>query len=136
MTSSLFGNVDTPTALYNKEEQRAAQKRAQGPWLSAWSDPLASVHAFSSCMRVADISGDGEYKLLVAHAEKKLQIFKGNGKRSRHLVLVACTQHSKCKFACSKSMHLLLSSFAVRHYFMLLLTMSVNLYTRLFFFLL
>ena len=46
-------------------------------WLSAWYDPLACVNAYSSCVRFADINGNGDFNLLVGTLERKLKIFRG-----------------------------------------------------------
>lgn len=54
-----------------------SQRRLAGPWLHAWHDPVANLSAFSSCVRLADINADGEYKLLVADGDKKLKVYKG-----------------------------------------------------------
>ena len=43
-------------------------------WLDAWSDPVAGVKAFTSCMRTADLNGDGDWRLVVADANKKLKV--------------------------------------------------------------
>ena len=56
----------------------AKQKRAAtDPWLHAWHDPVAGISTPSSCVRLADLDGDGDAKLLVADSDKKLKIFKG-----------------------------------------------------------
>ena len=41
------------------------------PWLNAWTDPVANLHSFSPCLRLADIAADGDHRLLVA-GEKEL----------------------------------------------------------------
>ena len=61
-----------------------AGKKPFQPWLSAWSDPVSALHAFSPCVRLADIAGDGEYRLLVADYEKKLKVYRGNSLQSEH----------------------------------------------------
>eukprot|EP01063_Lacrimia_lanifica_P006766 TRINITY_DN14263_c0_g1_i1.p1 TRINITY_DN14263_c0_g1~~TRINITY_DN14263_c0_g1_i1.p1 ORF type:complete len:631 (+),score=260.23 TRINITY_DN14263_c0_g1_i1:62-1894(+) len=53
-----------------KEEEKAL-------WLDAWSNRLAGVRAFSSCLALSDIYSNGDWKLLVADAQSKLKIFSG-----------------------------------------------------------
>ena len=60
-----------------------------GPWLNAWFDPVAGIKSYSSCVRLADVSGDGEYKLLVADADRKLKVYKGTALHSEHALLQA-----------------------------------------------
>lgn len=71
----------------SKEELRAAQKRAAGPWLNAWHDTVANVKAFSPCVRLADLNATGEYLLLIADADKKLKVYKGTSLASEHALL-------------------------------------------------
>mmetsp|Transcript_50681 Transcript_50681/g.99275 ORF Transcript_50681/g.99275 Transcript_50681/m.99275 type:complete len:589 (-) Transcript_50681:207-1973(-) len=61
----------------SKDEARARERRAAGPWLHAWHDPVAGVKAFSQCVRLCDVRGDGENKLLIADANKILKVYKG-----------------------------------------------------------
>lgn len=51
-------------------------------WLHAHYDPLATLYTFSSCMCLADLHGDGDYKLIVADLgtgthNMKLKVYKG-----------------------------------------------------------
>jgi hypothetical protein len=39
-------------------------------WLNAFHDPVANVKAFSPHMDLADLNGDGDYKLLIAGLSK------------------------------------------------------------------
>ena len=45
-------------------------------WLVALYDPVAGVKANSSCICTANITGDGDHRLLIADASKKLKIYK------------------------------------------------------------
>eukprot|EP00756_Hemistasia_phaeocysticola_P002698 Hpha_TRINITY_DN11831_c1_g1::TRINITY_DN11831_c1_g1_i1::g.2138::m.2138/K16746/BBS1; Bardet-Biedl syndrome 1 protein len=59
---------------------QAATRDRQGKkplWLDAWTNSLASVKALSSCIDLADVNGDGDWKLLIADAQKKLKVFSG-----------------------------------------------------------
>jgi Bardet-Biedl syndrome 1 protein len=55
----------------------AAKDTKKSFWLDAWTDPLANLQAFSECMVLADLNGDGDYKLVVADQLKRLRVFKG-----------------------------------------------------------
>jgi Bardet-Biedl syndrome 1 protein len=46
-------------------------------WLTAWRDHLAGLRAYSSCIDMCDINGDGDFKLIVADASRKLKVFSG-----------------------------------------------------------
>jgi Bardet-Biedl syndrome 1 protein len=46
-------------------------------WLNAWHDPVASIQTASSCIRIADVTGDGDPKLLVADQNRTLRMYKG-----------------------------------------------------------
>lgn len=60
-----------------KDEARAKERREAGPWLHAWHDPVANIKAFSQCVRLCDVRGDGENKLLIADEAKILKVYKG-----------------------------------------------------------
>jgi Bardet-Biedl syndrome 1 protein len=46
-------------------------------WLYAFRDHLANLRAFSGCIETADVSGNGDYQLLVADGSKRLKVFGG-----------------------------------------------------------
>ncbi|KAH9601879.1 Bardet-Biedl syndrome 1 [Trypanosoma melophagium] len=46
-------------------------------WLYAFRDQLAGIQCFSNCVDVADIKGDGDYKLVIADGSRKLKVFGG-----------------------------------------------------------
>eukprot|EP00095_Tigriopus_kingsejongensis_P005363 maker-scaffold34_size539781-snap-gene-3.18 protein:Tk05363 transcript:maker-scaffold34_size539781-snap-gene-3.18-mRNA-1 annotation:"bardet-biedl syndrome 1 isoform x1" len=51
-------------------------------WLTAYEDPLASIYTFSSCITLSDLTGDGDFKLVVADLgsgtyNMKLRVYKG-----------------------------------------------------------
>ena len=52
-------------------------------------DPVANVQAYSPCVRMADLNGDGEWRLLVADSRKKLKVWKGTALQSEHNLLEA-----------------------------------------------
>uniref|UniRef100_A0A2I3RQF4 Bardet-Biedl syndrome 1 n=2 Tax=Pan TaxID=9596 RepID=A0A2I3RQF4_PANTR len=43
----------------------AESNEANSKWLDAHYDPMANIHTFSACLALADLHGDGEYKLVV-----------------------------------------------------------------------
>jgi len=59
------------------EEEKARREEKKRLWLDAWKDPLAGVRAFSSCIELADVHGDGNHKLLIADANRTLKVFSG-----------------------------------------------------------
>ena len=60
---------------------------ADNPWISAWYDPVAGIKCFSSCLRLADLDGDGDGCLVVGDSDRKLRIFKGTSVIAEHLLL-------------------------------------------------
>lgn len=87
---------DAPPTQVNasaqKEDPYQAKRKKAGPWLHSWYDPVAGLHAFSNCIRLADLWGDGEDRLLIADADKKLKVFKGDNRV--HEFLFCCTVQS------------------------------------------
>lgn len=54
------------------------QKKSQkSPWLNAYHNSVAGIKAFTSCMALVDVYGDGDSKLVVADADKRLKMYKG-----------------------------------------------------------
>ncbi|XP_054846333.1 Bardet-Biedl syndrome 1 protein [Eublepharis macularius] len=56
--------------------------QANSKWLDAHYDPVANLYAFSSCVTLADLHGDGEYKLVVGDLgtswhDMKLKVYRG-----------------------------------------------------------
>eukprot|EP01062_Namystynia_karyoxenos_P062724 TRINITY_DN55601_c0_g1_i1.p1 TRINITY_DN55601_c0_g1~~TRINITY_DN55601_c0_g1_i1.p1 ORF type:complete len:654 (+),score=207.43 TRINITY_DN55601_c0_g1_i1:92-1963(+) len=60
-----------------KASPRAAPREAKPLWLDAWTNALAGVKAFSPCIDLADINGDGDWKLVIADTQRKLKVFSG-----------------------------------------------------------
>ncbi|XP_075401443.1 BBSome complex member BBS1 isoform X2 [Tenrec ecaudatus] len=59
-----------------------AESEANSKWLDAHYDPMANIHTFSSCLALADLHGDGEYKLVVGdlgpgERQPRLKVLKG-----------------------------------------------------------
>lgn len=85
----LFGRGNSgKSVVETKEERRVREKREAGPWLNSWHDPMANVHAFSSqTVRLSDVHMDGQHRLLVADADRKLKVYKGTALASEHALL-------------------------------------------------
>ena len=47
------------------------------PWINAWRDAVIGAKAYSQCVQLSDLRGDGDYKLLVGAMHKKLIAYKG-----------------------------------------------------------
>lgn len=63
-----------------------------GKWLDAHYDPVAGLYTFSSCVDLADLSGDGECRLLVADlgggsGGMKLKVYRGTALTSESNLL-------------------------------------------------
>jgi len=56
-------------------------------WLNAWQDSMANVHAYTSCVRFADVQGNGDYHLLVATVNSELKIYRGVHLIGKHMLL-------------------------------------------------
>ena len=83
----------SPTGTAGEEVMKAAraseERQARSIWLHAWHDPVAGLKAFKPCVRLADLSGDSEHKLMVASADKKLKIYTGTTLLSENVLLDA-----------------------------------------------
>uniref|UniRef100_A0A2K5MJG6 Bardet-Biedl syndrome 1 n=1 Tax=Cercocebus atys TaxID=9531 RepID=A0A2K5MJG6_CERAT len=60
----------------------AESNEASSKWLDAHYDPMANIHTFSACLALADVHGDGEYKLVVGDLgpggqQPRLKVLKG-----------------------------------------------------------
>ncbi|XP_024901903.1 Bardet-Biedl syndrome 1 protein isoform X2 [Pteropus alecto] len=66
----------------DSDSGRAESNEANSKWLDAHYDPMANIHTFSSCLALADLHGDGEYKLVVGDLgqggqQPHLKVLKG-----------------------------------------------------------
>lgn len=43
-------------------------------WLEAWHDAVAGIKAYTPCVTACNLHGDGEWRLVVADADKKLKV--------------------------------------------------------------
>lgn len=63
-----------------------------GKWLDAHYDPVAGLYTFSSCVDLADLSGDGETRLVVGDLGSgstgmKLKVYRGTALMSESTLL-------------------------------------------------
>ncbi|KAK2191965.1 hypothetical protein NP493_42g11057 [Ridgeia piscesae] len=61
-------------------------------WLDAHYDPLASLHTFTQCIALSDISADNDHKLIIADLgtgsyEMKLKVYKGTSLMSENAIV-------------------------------------------------
>ncbi len=45
--------------------------------MQAWYDPVANLKVFSQSLRLVDLTGDNDVRLLAADLDKKLRVYKG-----------------------------------------------------------
>ncbi len=55
-------------------EQETIKKN---PWISAWSDSVAGVNAYSPQLALSDLKDDGDNKLVVADTKGRLKVYMG-----------------------------------------------------------
>jgi len=90
MKKGTFTNLSTPNlgiqSNLSKSQQNTKSAAAiftnaplekKGPWLCAWKDPLTTIKTVPGCIKLGDIKGDGEARLLIADQNQKLLIYKG-----------------------------------------------------------
>ncbi|XP_006860945.1 PREDICTED: Bardet-Biedl syndrome 1 protein isoform X2 [Chrysochloris asiatica] len=70
------------TAYSDSDSGRGESSEANSKWLDAHYDPMANIHTFSACLALADLHGDGEYKLVVGdlgpgERQPRLKVLKG-----------------------------------------------------------
>lgn len=69
-----------------------------GPWLNAWFDPVAGMASFSQLMCLADLHADGDNRLVMVDANKRIRIYKGTSMQWQQKILevptaVQCIYH-------------------------------------------
>lgn len=57
--------------------ETSTKKVAKSPWLSAYHNSVAGIRAYSNCMALVDVYGDGDAKLVVADSDRRLKMYKG-----------------------------------------------------------
>ncbi|KAJ0394397.1 hypothetical protein P43SY_000098 [Pythium insidiosum] len=63
------------------------KKPQKSPWLNAYHNSVAGIKAFSSCMALVDVYGDGDSKLVVADADRRLKMYKGSSLYAEQAIL-------------------------------------------------
>lgn len=63
------------------------KKPAKSPWLSAYHNSVAGIRAYSNCMTLVDVYGDGDAKLIVADADRRLKMYKGSSLHGEQAIL-------------------------------------------------
>ncbi|XP_046994984.1 Bardet-Biedl syndrome 1 protein homolog [Schistocerca americana] len=66
------------------------------PWLDAFTDAHAGIYTFSHCITMADINGDGDYKLIIADlgtgsSNIRLKVYKGTSLMTESVLTEAPT---------------------------------------------
>lgn len=49
-------------------------------WLDAWNDSVAGINAYTSCVATCDLYSDGDYRLIVADASRRIKVWRGTNK--------------------------------------------------------
>ncbi|KAF0718135.1 Aste57867_1873 [Aphanomyces stellatus] len=76
---------DKPSSIHTPATAAAAEKKS--PWLHAYHNTVAGIKAFTNCIQLADVYGDGDYKLLVADMDRRLKMYKGSSLMSEQAIL-------------------------------------------------
>jgi Bardet-Biedl syndrome 1 protein len=63
------------------------KKPAKSPWLSAYHNSVAGIRAYSNCMALVDVYGDGDSKLVVADSDRRLKMYKGSSLHGEQAIL-------------------------------------------------
>ncbi|XP_008177855.2 Bardet-Biedl syndrome 1 protein isoform X3 [Chrysemys picta bellii] len=79
-------------AAVSSSSSSSESNEANSKWLDAHYDPMANLYTFSSCIALADLHGDGEYKLVVgdlgmAGHTMRLKVYRGTGLASESTLL-------------------------------------------------
>eukprot|EP01079_Euglenida_sp_SAG-EU17-18_P004949 gene4949-9_t len=61
----------------NHPEGEPAEKDHNPLWVDAHTDALAGVQAYSNCIAVADVCGDGNFRLVIASRTRRLLLYGG-----------------------------------------------------------
>ncbi|ETV92493.1 hypothetical protein H310_13179 [Aphanomyces invadans] len=59
----------------------------KNPWLHAYHNSVAGIKAFTNCVQLADVYGDGDSKLIVADSDRRLKLYKGSTLMSEQALL-------------------------------------------------
>ncbi|GBF90819.1 hypothetical protein Rsub_03673 [Raphidocelis subcapitata] len=75
---------------------RSMDRQPRQLWLDAWADPVAGVNALTPCVHTCNLMGDGDWRLVVADADRKLKVWKGTARASEHELLEAPVAVTSC----------------------------------------
>lgn len=67
--------------------ETSPKKPAKSPWLSAYHNSVAGIRAYSNCMALVDVYGDGDAKLVVADGDRRLKMYKGSSLHGEQAIL-------------------------------------------------
>lgn len=48
-----------------------------GPWLNGWTDLVANLNILPNCIKLVDVGGNGNYKLVIVDMTGRLICFNG-----------------------------------------------------------
>jgi len=74
MDKSLSQSQNAVTATRSTVNANDPKK---SPWIDAWRDAVIGVKAYSQCIQLSDLRGDGDHKLLAGSTNKKIIAYKG-----------------------------------------------------------
>lgn len=85
---SRAASIDLPTS---NDEIAVALLVIAGPWLQAWYDPVAGLKVMPQSLRLVDLAGDNDYRLMCADLDKRLKVYRGAYKRGCRQVCLFVT---------------------------------------------
>jgi Bardet-Biedl syndrome 1 protein len=62
------------TSQLRSSRSLSAKDAPKHTWLDAWADPVAGLKAFSYCIHTCNLYGDGDWRLIVADADRKIKV--------------------------------------------------------------
>ncbi|CEG37042.1 Quinonprotein alcohol dehydrogenase-like superfamily [Plasmopara halstedii] len=78
---------DVPSSASAESADPSIKKTLMSPWLSAYHNAVAGIKAGSNCMRLVDVYGDGDAKLVIADGDQRLKMFKGSSLHGEQAIL-------------------------------------------------
>jgi hypothetical protein len=92
------GSGAPPLRTSRSQQARAPGNPPRQAWLDAWSDPVAGLAAFSSCIHTCNLMGNGDWRLVVADGDRKLKVSRLPRNRCMHGV--RARSRSPCSTHC------------------------------------
>jgi len=87
LNNSFCGAAARPGRAAMASAPAAAAAAPPDVWLQAFHDPVAGLRVFGQSLRLVDLGGDGDFRLLAADLDRKLKVFRGTGVSSVHPLL-------------------------------------------------